>query len=38
MKKKNQKKMVGLLVLLFVFQLLSCIDTGITINKTPKSI
>lgn len=38
MEKKNQKKMVGILVLLFVFQLLSCIDTGITINKTIKYI
>ena len=29
MVKKNQKKMVVMLVLLFAFQFLSCIDTAI---------
>lgn len=38
MVKKNQKKMVVMLVLLFVFQFLSCIDTAIKIRTTIKSI
>lgn len=38
MVKKNQKKMVVMLVLLFAFQFLSCIDTAINIRTTIKSI